>query len=154
MKKELTVTGKTKAGQEITATVMLEKGVRTKTAYADGENIDTGQEAYRKLTITLSVDGKLTATTNNAPGIITPKGYGKHYAQLKAAGAHANLGDKYIAEEMYNKIAAALEEAEAATDSKEYTEQKQKEEEAERAADRVEQEYQEHYNKVKRAMEI
>lgn len=121
MKKEMTVTGLTKAGLEIKATITLSKEIVTKTVNADGDIIETGTKAEKILKIVMTVDGKQVVSTSNAPTIITnPKGI-PAVQKLLDAGVYASLGDKYITEEMYTKIVNAIAELEIATETVEYT---------------------------------
>jgi len=120
MRKEMTVTGATRDGKVIAATIVITKKVVTTTVNADGDIIETGTKAEKTLSIVMTVDGKQVVSTNNAPKQITnPKGI-PAVQKLLDAGVYAQLGDKYITQDMYTKITAAIAELEIATETEEF----------------------------------
>ena len=152
MKKEMTVTGITKAGLEIKAIITMTKEIVTTTVNADGDIIETGSKAEKTLKIVMTVDGKQVVSTSNAPTIITNPKRIPAVQKLLDAGVYASLGDKYITEEIYNKIANAIAELEIATITQVYAVSKAKEIKAEEVAEQQAEEYNKHRENMKKVM--
>lgn len=102
-----TITWTTKNGKQVEVKITRTCEVQDKIAHADGYNVNLGKETNDSLYIEVCADGKFVTRSYHAPEILDPKFYG-NYNQLKAAGAHARLGDTYINIEQYSNIMALI----------------------------------------------
>ena len=123
-----TVNWKTSAGKEVEVKIERTLKVQDKIANLDGDKVNLGKETVDTTYIVLTVDGKFIARASSSPRQLDPVGN----KDLIAKGAHARLGDAYIAEELYNLITIALEEIETELNTdQEYREVKAAEEKKE-----------------------
>ena len=128
MKLTKTASWVTEKGNEVRVEIERTRSIKDNVAYADGWNVNLGKKTVDSLEIEMYVNGKLTARASREPNVIEERFYGNSYAELKAAGAYARLGDAYITEKQYSRIMAAIEELEAQlTDDNEYAEIKAQE---------------------------
>jgi hypothetical protein len=113
------------SGKVMDIKVSITHKVQDKTVNLDGDICNLGKETYDDIEITLIADGKVVEFSRYAPEVITETAYKRDYKQLRAKGAYAHLGNKYIGEDFYNAIMAVIAdvEAEFATDA-EYQEVK------------------------------
>jgi hypothetical protein len=102
----------TKTIDGLTVTVKVTKKVSSKTAYADGWNVDLGKETYENTTITIEKDGKKAFCDDMNFFHVVDDRYNSIRKQHPQA--YARFGDTYISEKVYNTIKEVKDEAEAA----------------------------------------
>ena len=133
--KTRTITGTTKAGQNVEIKITRTLRVQDKIGYADGWNINLGKEIIDQTKINMYVDGKYQTGAYRAPEKLTPSQFDRSAAQYIAMGGYARLGDAIIKEARYNEIMAAIAEMEAELTTPEVEQMKAEETARQQAAE-------------------
>jgi hypothetical protein len=106
-------------GAEIEIVIERTLGLEDKISYADGYNINVGQEAIDHLSIKVYVNGKFYTRSYSKPSLVNPK-FDRQAAQV---GAYARLSDKMIlSRKSYEEIMTAINELGDELTTPEYTE--------------------------------
>jgi hypothetical protein len=91
------------SGKKIEIKIEKTKDVQMDIAYADGQGIPIGKKTVDRIHIQVYIDGKYKGDSYRAPYTIKDK-------DLISKGAYARVGDLYLGELAYAKVAALIAE--------------------------------------------